>query len=492
MNDRELEARLRAGYRARASETEPAPLSLRRDVGAIPRIPAPRRRRFGAGRGTTLLAAAAAAVLVGGALAVGSGVLRRTAVNPPAPSSGPLAIASADTTTPSPIASLAPSPTPASLDLTWTQVPLDEQSPRLAWVGDQFVLADVDSGTVRTSTDGQSWQPMQAGDAAKGYVDLLSGSRGSWQGETVGWLNPEDGPDISGPPPSNPRHIVTIVHPPSAPISTLPFKGQIESIGIGPKGFVAETHSALDFEHWVTKKLGLRTNNDWTMHTKSMTFQSGVLQIKLNNRSGLKVVWADQGYEPGDLYDGGFGWFSPDGEHWTEMAPRDNSGSDFGSTLPMGAFGNVVGVSDGFIAGGDGGMWFSAGGLTWRFLGAESGGNLQPWMGGALVTDGDTPFDLWTSSGKSRLPAAADLQGMVGTGPLGLVTLAYGAQTAFVSRNGTDVGSSPIPAQMSAATGRLWGGFAPRVAVGDRSVLVLEGHQESSPAWTLWLGTFQP
>ena len=75
-------------------------------------------------------------------------------------------------------------------------------------------------------------------------------------------------------------------------------------------------------------------------------------EIKLNNRPGLKVVWADQGFEPGDLNDGGFGWYSPDGEHWTEMAPRDNSGSDFGSTLPTGGFGQVVGVSDGFIASG--------------------------------------------------------------------------------------------------------------------------------------------
>ena len=43
----------------------------------------------------TLLAAAAAVVLVGGALAAGSGILRRPAVVPPAPSRGPLAIASA-------------------------------------------------------------------------------------------------------------------------------------------------------------------------------------------------------------------------------------------------------------------------------------------------------------------------------------------------------------------------------------------------------------
>ena len=41
-------------------------------------------RRFGRGRGITLLAAAAL-LLVGGALAVGSGVLRRPSVVPPVP-----------------------------------------------------------------------------------------------------------------------------------------------------------------------------------------------------------------------------------------------------------------------------------------------------------------------------------------------------------------------------------------------------------------------
>ncbi len=59
---------------------------------------------------------------------------------------------------------------------------------------------------------------------------------------------------------------------------------------------------------------------------KDVTFQNGVLQIKLNNRPGLKVVWADEGLEPGDYQDRGFGWYSPDGEHWTEMAPNDRPG----------------------------------------------------------------------------------------------------------------------------------------------------------------------
>ena len=104
-------------------------------------------RRFGRGRGMTLLAAAAL-LLVGGALR------RAPASCGCRPSSRPclphpsavLATASPDaTTTPSPSASRSPSPAPLSLDLTWTQVP-DAQSPRLAWIGDRFVLVDVKSG----------------------------------------------------------------------------------------------------------------------------------------------------------------------------------------------------------------------------------------------------------------------------------------------------------------------------------------------------------
>jgi hypothetical protein len=502
MNDRELETRLRAMYQAEVSETEPVPVSLRRDVAAIPRTATAPRRLFGRARGITLLAAAAAVMLVGEALVAGSGVLRQQPISPAlvtAPSHGPLAIASAEATSPSPSDSVSPSPAAQSLNLSWTQIPLTEHRPRLAWVGDRFVLADSVSGTVRTSTDGETWQAVP-GDVAPGYVDLVSGPVASWQDEAIGWLNPEDGPDTTTPPASN-RHIVTIVRPPAAPISTVPFKGRIESMGIGPRGIVAETHSALDFDHWVTKKLGLRTNNDWTMHVKSVTFQNGVLQIKLNNRPGLKVVWADQGFEPGDFGDGGFGWYSPDGEHWTEMAQRDNSGS--GSNLPTGAFGPVVGVSDGFIASGTcanfdlacGGMWFSADGLSWRFLGNErGGGDLRPWMGGALAGGSD----LWTSSGSSRLPIAADLpqtQLPFAVGPLGLVSVSMEDHEVFVSRDGIHFGLSPIPAQMmDAFKGRLWAQYAPQVAVGDRTVLDLEWFDDgiNAPTPSLWLGTFQP
>src|SRR4051812_31279214 len=138
--------------------------------------------RFVRGRGITLLAAAALLV-VGGALAAGSGILRPPTVRPPAPApsfglvttsspittSSPPAIATpTPITTPTPSASEAPSPTPGSLNLAWTKVALDEKSPRLAWVVDRFVLADMKSGTVRTSTDGESWQLLQPGDSDPG------------------------------------------------------------------------------------------------------------------------------------------------------------------------------------------------------------------------------------------------------------------------------------------------------------------------------------
>lgn len=105
MTDRELEERLRAWYRDGIRENEAVPADLRESLAAIPETtpaplrPLPRRRGF------TLLAAAAV-LLVGGALAAGSGLLRLTAVVPPTPSDALL-------TTPGPSSPTeTPSPTP--------------------------------------------------------------------------------------------------------------------------------------------------------------------------------------------------------------------------------------------------------------------------------------------------------------------------------------------------------------------------------------------
>ena len=80
---------------------------------APPRASSRRARRFGRGRGITLLAAAAL-LLVGGALAAGSGLLRLPTVVPPVPEPSVIAVATAspDATSPSPSESAAPSASP--------------------------------------------------------------------------------------------------------------------------------------------------------------------------------------------------------------------------------------------------------------------------------------------------------------------------------------------------------------------------------------------
>ncbi len=504
--------------RAAVADSEAGATRVRRSSRASGRL-----RR---GRGITLLAAAAL-LLVGGALA-GAGALRRPSVVPPVP--GPT-FAALETPTPAPSASVSPSPAPSSLDLTWTNVPFDseldilsaaidrgDQSPRLAWLDGRFVLAEVSSGAVRTSRNGQDWEAL-SGDAAQGYIDLLRGSFATWQDRAVGWWNPEDGLDIAGKPPITARDVVQVVRPPAAPTSTTPFRGRIESIGIGPMGIVAQVHSDLDWDAWVTKKLGLRTNNDWTCCVRDVTFDDGVLEIKLSNRPGLKVVWADEGFEPGDFQDRGFGWYSPDGEHWTAMSPNDHPTSDSGSTLPTGEFGSVVGVSDGFIATGaspDGtcrdpdlscaGMWFSSDGLTWRLVGTTSElrssesslcirdachtlpGRLLPWRGGALAIDGDGHPTFWTSGGSAELPMKAELPGAVATGPLGIVSV--GGGQVVVSRDGVDHKIGSLPAPMADAVNQRGGST---VAVSDQSVLVLVRTRtgEFTMTQSLWLGTFE-
>jgi hypothetical protein len=439
---------------------------------------APRSSRgepTGRNRGITLFAVAAAVMLVGGALVAGSGLLQRTTVIPslPVPSFAQLAIASPNaspTHAPHPSASQPPSPSPVSLKLAWTQVALDatfadgrNHTPRIAWVGDRFVLADMDSGAVSTSADGANWQPLLPTDAAPGYVHLLRGSISNWQDTFVGVWHPQDGPDTTNTPPTTARDVVTIAHPPAAPISTTPFRGSVESIGIGPKGIVAEVHSVLD----------LQAITDTAQ-------------------------------------DGGVGWYSPTGEHWTQMAPRHTSSDLFGARLPTGGFGDVVGVSDGFIANADAAIWYSADGLTWRLLGHDPNSTfiegLLPWMGGALVRNGPAHFgvytqalvnngsghvDLWTSAGLTKLPVPADLGGTVGIGPLGIFV--FDASKAWVSRNGIDYGMSLMPAQIADAN---HGGthYPATVAVGDRTILVLERDdpQTGRITWSLWLGAFEP
>jgi hypothetical protein len=286
-------------------------------------------------------------------------------------------------------------------------------------------------------------------------------------------------------------------------VDSTPFKGRIGSIGIGPAGIVASVASHLDWDAWVTTKLGLRSNNQWVKHLKSVDFRDGILQVKLDNGPGLKVNWADEGFLPGDYMYTGFGWYSPDGVAWT---PIPGYGTDF-------TFNQVIGVSDGFIAqgvavedrcplpDGCGEMWHSSDGLTWRNLGPSAerppNGELVPWMGGVLATDGVGRFGFWTSQGYTELPMAAELPSppkephmTVGIGPLGLVSVSRGTKEILFTPDGVEWDINPMPAAMAAdqTINR-----DPRVVVGDRSVLVvLKAGNSDDPTLSLWLGTPEP
>lgn len=466
-------------------------------------------------RTTFAAAAVVAAVALGGTFFVlqrGQPVITGPAptASASAPASQPAVAVPSPTTTPAPTAAVTP---PAALSpvLTWTKVDTDGGLRNVAWLRDRFVLLD-DSGAVSTSTDGVTWHALQPGDPDPGYAELLEDSMVVWQDQVVGWRNPEGSGNIAGQPPITARDVLRIVRPPAEPTVTTPFKGRIESIGIGPKGIVAQVHSHLDWDAWVASKLG----DDWVSRYEEVSFKNGILEIKMKRGKGLKVVWADQGFELGDFQDAGFGWYSPDGVQWTPMpTPKWSPDQDSGLGFVTG-FGDVVGVSDGFIARGDdpadtcpipagcGNMWHSSDGLTWRNLGRPARASVQgsvmlPWKGGALVTDGIGRFSYWTSSGYSELPMDANLASpaerqdvSVGTGPLGLVSVMEGDKNVLVTRDGVDWDLRSMPGAMAAAqTG--WRSN-PTIAVGDRSVLVVlwarTGSEKEIP--TLWLGTFGP
>lgn len=462
------------------------------------------RSTFGAALGTVALVAV---LVVGGAFLI---MRDQFGIGPTA---SPEASASPRQPT---VVTATPTPTAEvlSLDLTWTELDLEANLQSgfgtVAWLGDRFVLLE-DSGAIRTSTDGATWTVLQSGDPDPGYADLLWGRASfvSWEDTIVGWWNPEDGPDIAGKPPITARDILRIVRPPAAPVDTSPFKGRIESIGIGPAGIVAQVHSHLDTDAWIASRLG----ENWVTHYTEVALEDGVFTVGMDNGPGLSVVWADEGFEPGDYFDNGFGWYSPDGEQWTAIPFVGTPGSDDFRGIPTG-FGEVVGVSDGFIARGvdtectseDGcaGMWHSADGLTWRNIGNVPNGHegvVLPWMAGALVTDGVGRFDVWTSDGPTQLPMAAGLpatwtganpqEASYGKGPLGLVTVLKDSQRILVSRDGVDWKIETMPAAMAAGSTLFYG--APNVVVGDRSVLVVvwSGSEEARIP-TFWVGIPTP
>jgi hypothetical protein len=497
--------RLLAASRSRISSTQQrrAPLSWR----AVGRL-----------NGRAKLAVAMTAAV---AVAVaGLNILPRLGGDPNGVGQSPLATSSADASPGGSSALATPEvsqPAVLSLDLTWTEVDIEANLQSgfgsVAWLGDRFVLLE-DSGAISASIDGVSWAVLQPGDPDPGYAELLWGRASfvSWEDTIIGWWNPEDGPDVAGKPPITARDILRIVRPPAEPTETTPFKGRIESIGIGPAGIVAQVHSHIDWDAWVATRLG----EDWVSHYTGVDYQNGILDIGMDNGPGLHVNWADEGFEPGDYQDNGFGWFSPDGEQWTAMPFVGSPGADESRGFATG-FGDVLGVSDGFIARGidsdcaseDGcaGMWHSADGLTWRNIGnvplGPNGheGSVLPWMGGALVADGVGNFDVWTSDGPSELPMAAELpaawtqteasDASVEVGPLGLVTVLKDGKQILVSRDGVDWKIQPMPEAMAAGQTLVYG--APTVVVGDRSVLVVvwSGSGEARIP-TFWVGAPTP
>ncbi len=129
MTDRELEARLRAWYRTGVGADETAPPALRRDVAAIPRTNPRRARWSGRNRGLTLLAAAALLV-VGGAVAAGSGLVRLPSLVPPEPGPSLAVIASPSPAEESANPPISPSPAP-----TATPVPVPPRASSWAATG---------------------------------------------------------------------------------------------------------------------------------------------------------------------------------------------------------------------------------------------------------------------------------------------------------------------------------------------------------------------
>jgi hypothetical protein len=415
---------------------------------------------------------------------------------------------------PSPVPTVGPaSPSPTAAPsarlgqgpvLTWTKLVLDPRSlklpdpahpaaradrstKRIAWVDDRFVLADRDAGAVSTSTDGASWIVEEPDGPAQDHLEaLLLQETATWHDRLVGW---------------NSRGL-RIVRPPDEPIAKS-FEGPAGAVGIGPAGIVVRTHSTLDFDAVVRSLLG----DDSLEHIVDITFEDGILRITTDDERELEVDWAARGFEPGDVADRGFGWYSPDGEEWTPIP-------GFPANVER-----IVGVSDGFILLGpsvqsdafQAAMWHSPDGLAWREIGPTAWlWDILPWAGGALVLEQEAGLDLqeggrlalWDSAGVRELPMTAEIPARspdasdISVGPLGIVWFEPGE--VLFSPDGSAWSIAALPDDM--AQGVVG---AETVAVGERSVLVLtwssavysddgEDRLIQEPVPSLWLGTLAP
>ena len=199
----------------------------------------------------------------------------------------------------------------------------------------------------------------------------------SWQDQIVGWWNPEEG-RTSAASPRSPRETScgSSVHP-LRPRTRRPSRVASRRSASGPVGIVAHVHSHLDWDAWVTTKLGRRLG----LALRGCDFKNGILQIRMEQRPRPQGQLGGRGLPAGRLPGRGLRLVQP-GRRAVDADPRPtwSPGPDSGQAFPTG-IGDVVGVSDGFIVrgvnpedtcplpDGCGEMWHSSDGLTWRNLG---------------------------------------------------------------------------------------------------------------------------
>ncbi|HEY8199216.1 MAG TPA: hypothetical protein VIF44_05555, partial [Candidatus Limnocylindrales bacterium] len=161
--------------------------------------------------------------------------------------------------------------------LLWTRVALDEplleafappaerrRHTRIAWIGDRFVLADIAAGAVATSADGRSWTLPAADDPLRALYRraLTSGVEVTRFGV-----------------PLSSRLATSFVAPPVG--------GTLGAVAFGPAGVVARTHSTLDFDAFITTKLG----SGWADVLDTFDFTDGVLRITTSDGRSTELVW---------------------------------------------------------------------------------------------------------------------------------------------------------------------------------------------------------
>ena len=287
-----------------------------------------RARRFGRGRGMTLLAAAAL-LLVGGALAAGSGFLRLTSVVPPVPAPSVIAVATAspDATFPSPSESAAPSASPipvAGQGGVWIATgtmgtpSLDHIAVRLA------------DGRVLVAGGSDGFQPHEGETRNLTSAGLYDPASGTWLA-TGSMLKPQ-----AGFPPTlllDGKVLVGHVEEPSADVSTIgaevydPASGTWTATGTMVRGaavwgadFGSTATLLRDGKVLVAGQGGAQLydpeSSTWTATGNMTTPRHSHTATLLRDGRVLAVG----GYDGGDYPLGSADMYDPDTESWTAIA----------------------------------------------------------------------------------------------------------------------------------------------------------------------------